>query len=119
MSPPLLSCLLLSLRVRSGLIGFQCAPPSVDLNSTLPPKYTSLGSVAETAMGEVQLKRYLRSAGFINCTPCKYGRTEALSPVWLSSRSIDPFCESSYTMCDLPGAGTTYSPSPPTTVYHS
>src|SRR5262245_13767867 len=41
--PPLESCLVLSLRVRSGLIGVKCAPPSVEWNSTLPPKYTSLG----------------------------------------------------------------------------
>src|SRR5947209_16312543 len=36
--PPLLSCFVLSLRVRSGLIGVQCAPPSVDLKRTLPPR---------------------------------------------------------------------------------
>src|SRR6516225_7953842 len=60
--PPLLCCLLLSLRVRSGEIGVQCWPPSVERNSTFPPRYTSLGSVAETAIGDVQLKRYLRSA---------------------------------------------------------
>src|SRR5215831_10516453 len=67
--PPLESCLVLSLRVKSGLTGVKWVPPSVEWNSTLPPKYTSLGSLAETAMGEVQLKRYLRSDGFMDCTP--------------------------------------------------
>src|SRR5690349_17761657 len=37
MLPPLVSCLDLSLRVRSGLMGVQCAPPSVDLKRTFPP----------------------------------------------------------------------------------
>src|SRR5579864_2179884 len=38
MGPPLLCCLVLSLRVRSGLIGFQFFPPSVERNNTLPPR---------------------------------------------------------------------------------
>ena len=36
MSPPDTFCLLLSLRVRSGLIACQCTPPSVVLKSTSP-----------------------------------------------------------------------------------
>src|SRR6267154_2848732 len=51
--PPLLCCLVLSLRVRSGLIGVQLLPPSVEWNSTFPPSQSSLGSVIDTAMGEV------------------------------------------------------------------
>src|ERR1700757_3056208 len=72
--PPLLCCFVLSLRVRSGLMGFHFLPPSVERNNTLPPKYTSFGSVAETAIGDVQLNRYFKSEGFMDCTPCKYGR---------------------------------------------
>src|SRR5947209_1744199 len=34
--PPLETCLVLSWRVRSGLIGVQCAPASVERNNTLP-----------------------------------------------------------------------------------
>src|SRR5260370_14036719 len=64
MGPPLTFCLLLSFRVRSGLIVSQCAPPSRDRNRTFPPRYTSFASVAETAIGEVQLNLYLRSDGF-------------------------------------------------------
>src|SRR5437868_14002141 len=36
--PPLLCCLAWSLRVRSGLIGVQLLPPSVERNRTLPPR---------------------------------------------------------------------------------
>src|SRR5581483_113626 len=36
--PPLVCCLVLSLRVRSGLIGVQLLPPSVERKSTLPPR---------------------------------------------------------------------------------
>src|SRR5689334_24961802 len=35
--PPLVTCLVFSLRVTSGLTSDQCVPPSVVLNSTLPP----------------------------------------------------------------------------------
>src|SRR5215467_7262872 len=94
MGPPLLCCLLLSLRVRSGLIGVQLLPPSLERNNTFPPRYTSFTSVIETAMGEVQLKRYLRSAGFIDCTPCRYGRMKFDIPFSLLTRWIEPFCES-------------------------
>ena len=48
----------------------------------------------ETAIGDVQLKRYFRSEGFIDCTPCKYGRMKFDMPVSLLTRWIDPFCES-------------------------
>src|SRR5436305_12414316 len=89
--PPLLNCLLLSLRVRSGLMGFQCAPLSVDLNNTLPPRYTSFGSEDETAIGVVQLNRYFRSAVFIAPTPKRYGRRDIDRPLVLSKRWMDPF----------------------------
>src|SRR5437870_6376545 len=55
--PPLVTCLLLSFFVRSGLIGVQCWPPSLVLNTTLAPSNTSSALVAETAIGDVQLKR--------------------------------------------------------------
>src|SRR5690242_16518868 len=74
LGPPLVRCLLLSLFERSGLITVQCAPPSVDLKSTLAPRYTVLACVAETAMGDVQLKRYFSSAGLFSSTPGRYGR---------------------------------------------
>ena len=66
--PPLVTCFALSLRVRSGLIAVQCSPPSVVLNRTLAPRYTVFASRADTAMGEVQLKRYFKLAGFISFT---------------------------------------------------
>src|SRR5438067_2901953 len=69
--PPLDCCLALSLRVRSGEIGCHFLPPSVERKSTLPARKTSLGSLAETAMREVQLKRYLKSAGAKSLTPCR------------------------------------------------
>src|ERR1051326_1782726 len=83
---PLLCCLLLSLRVRSGLIGVQFLPPSVERNSTFPPRYTSFGFVMDTAIGDVQLKRYLSSEGFIDCTPCRYGLMKFDMPVSLCNR---------------------------------
>src|SRR6185312_6780777 len=92
--PPLETCLLLSLCVRSGLTGVQFAPPSVERNRTLPPRYTSFGSVGETAMGEVQLKRYLRSEGFFIDTPSRYGRMKLERPFSRLTRWIKPFCES-------------------------
>ena len=94
MGPPETTCLALSLRVRSGEITLQCEPPSVDLKTTLPPRYTSLGSLAETAMGLVQLKRYFNSAGLISETPARYGRMFFERCVFLSSRLMLPFCES-------------------------
>src|SRR5690348_2042516 len=92
--PPLDACLLLSFRVRSGLTGFQVLPASVDLKSTLPPRYKVFGSVGATAMGEVQLKRYFSSDGGRSSTPCKYGRMKSLIPVRASRRWMEPFCES-------------------------
>src|SRR5438034_5539097 len=78
--PPLVTCLAFSLRVKSGLIAAQCSPPSVVLNTTFPPRYTTLASVGDTAMGDVQLKRCFNSAGFISVTPERYGRMERFSP---------------------------------------
>ena len=92
--PPLGSCFDLSLRVRSGLIGFHVAPWSVDLNSTLPPRYTVFQSFGATTIGEVQLKRYFRSFGAMSVTPCRYGRTLSVVPAGRVMRTIDPFCES-------------------------
>src|SRR2546425_7711223 len=54
--PPLVTCFALSLRVRSGLIAVQLSPPSLVLNTTFPPKYTTLASLGETAIGDVQLR---------------------------------------------------------------
>src|SRR5262245_23203960 len=55
--PPLVRCFDLSLRVRSGEMTSQCAPPLVDLKTTLAPMYTVLASLRETSTGVVQLKR--------------------------------------------------------------
>ena len=55
--PPLVTCLALSLRVRSGLIAFQCSPPSLLLKITFPPRYTVFASRGDTAIGAVQLNR--------------------------------------------------------------
>ncbi len=72
----------------------QCSPPSVVLNTTFPPSSTSFGSVADTSIGVVQLKRYCRFAGFVSLTPLRYGRIERVRPVFSSRRVIAPFCES-------------------------
>src|SRR5690348_10192318 len=92
--PPAIGCLLLSLRVRSPLIAVQFLPPSVDLNSTFEPMKTSFAFVRETAMGEVQLKRYFKSDVFVSSTVGIDGRMEALMWVFRSSREIEPSCES-------------------------
>src|SRR5438094_8271666 len=117
--PPLVTCLAFSLRVKSGLIAAQCSPPSVVLNTTFPPRYETIASVGDTAMGDVQLKRCFNSAGFISVTPERYGRMERFSPVFKSTRVMLPFCESTYRIVESLGAGTAYSPSPPVTVNHS
>src|SRR6266566_2690983 len=109
--PPLVTCLDLSLRVKSGLNAAQCSPPSVVLNTTFPPNNTVFASVGDTSIGVVQLKRYLRFAGFISCTPTRYGRMERVIPVFRSIRVMLPFCESTYRMVESLGAGTAYSPS--------
>src|SRR5437762_11557966 len=70
-------------------------------------------------MGDVQLNRYFRLAGFISVTPERYGRIERVTPVLRSTRVMLPFCESTYRIDESLGAGTAYSPSPPVTVNHS
>src|SRR5437762_9358723 len=70
-------------------------------------------------MGDVQLNRYFRLAGFISVTPERYGRIERVTPVLRSTRVMLPFWESTYRIDESLGAGTAYSPSPPVTVNHS
>src|SRR5579864_9642089 len=53
MGPPEDCCLLLSLRVRSGLMMVQLMPPFVVLNSTSPAKYMGCGSWGENTIGSV------------------------------------------------------------------
>src|SRR6185312_3602219 len=53
MAPPEDCCLLLSLRVRSGLMMFQLMPPFVVLNRTSPAKYIVCGSWGENTIGSV------------------------------------------------------------------
>src|SRR5215469_17368632 len=107
MGPPLNTCLDLSLRVRSGLIACHVAPASPERNKTLPPTKTSLPSVGEVVMGEVQLKRYFKSDCLISSTVKRYGRMRRRAPVSRSTTSITPFCESAYTRLVL-GPGTAY-----------
>jgi len=66
----------------------------VVLNTTLAPRYTVFASRDDTAMGDVQLKRYFRFAGFISVTPDRYGRMERVRPVLRSTRVTFPFWES-------------------------
>ncbi len=94
MGPPLVTCFDLSFRVRSGLMAVQCSPPSVVLNTTLAPRYTVFASRGDTAMGDVQLKRYFKFAGFISLTLDRSGRMERVRPVLRSTRVMLPFCES-------------------------
>src|SRR5207247_2556525 len=57
------------LAVRRGRGVRRDRPPSVVLNTTLAPRYTVFASRDDTGMGDVQLKRYFRFAGFISVTP--------------------------------------------------
>src|ERR1700752_4104909 len=61
-SPPELPMRVLSLRVRSGLMGCQLFPPSVVTSTYWLPTYTLLWSCGEMVMGNSQLKRYFTSA---------------------------------------------------------
>ncbi len=61
--PPELCWCVVSLRVRSGLIAFQLAPPSVVRWTNWLPTYTWVWSCGEMAMGKVQFQRYFMSAG--------------------------------------------------------
>src|SRR5262249_43718364 len=60
--PPEATCLLFSLRVRSGLMICQLMPASVVVNSTCAAKYRVLGACGENTMGSVHWKRYFWSA---------------------------------------------------------
>src|SRR5437667_7286317 len=62
-TPPELCWCVVSLRVRSGLITFQLAPPSVVRCTNWLPTYTRVWSCGEMAIGNVQFQRYFRSAG--------------------------------------------------------
>src|ERR1051325_310460 len=92
--PPLVTCFAFSVRVGSGLVARHGSPPSLLLTSTLPPRYTVFASRGDTAMGVVQLNRYVRFAGFISLTLERYGRIERVSPVFRFTRVMLPFCES-------------------------
>src|SRR5258706_14164019 len=61
-SPPEIPILLLSLRVRSGLITCQLLPPSVVTCTNWLPTYTFLWSCGEMSSGNSQLNRYFTSA---------------------------------------------------------
>ena len=73
----------------------------------------------DTAIGEVQLNRYLSSDGAISPTPERYGRMLRESFVFRSKRLMFPFCESEYTIEGSEGAGTTSPPPPPAVTYQS
>src|SRR5690242_7851416 len=62
-TPPELCWWVVSFRVRSGLITFQLAPPSVVTCTYWLPTYTRAWSCGEIAIGNVQFQRYFRSAG--------------------------------------------------------
>jgi hypothetical protein len=89
--PPLVLCRLLSLCVTSGLMTLQCAPPSTLLNSTFPPGNTSSALVGDTAMGDVQLKRYVSADGGFCDTSSSVGRMNFETPVFRSTRVMEPF----------------------------
>ena len=55
--PPEGFCFDLSFLVRSGLIGVQLCPWSVDLKTISPAVYKTLGSCGEITIGYVQAKR--------------------------------------------------------------
>src|SRR5574337_218289 len=80
-------CSLMS-RVRSFEIGCQLAPPSVDLNTTLPPMYTVSGSVADTAIGAAQLKRYWSCESGVSPMLVITGRMNLLVQFRVSIREV-------------------------------
>src|SRR5690348_2119660 len=91
--PPAIGWCALRLRVRSFEIGCQFAPPSVDLNRTLPPMYTVLGSVAETAIGELQLKRYFNCEIGVSPMLVMTGRMNLRVQFFMSMREVKPVCD--------------------------
>ena len=63
MGPPEATVRSGSSQVRSGLIGSQLPPSSVERNTTLPAASSTHGSWREESTGNVQLKRAGHSAG--------------------------------------------------------
>src|SRR5690242_14003654 len=63
-TPPEVCSWVVSLRVRSGEISFQLAPPSVVRWTYWLPTYTREWSWGEIAIGKVQFQRYFMSFGF-------------------------------------------------------
>src|SRR5436305_303705 len=90
MGPPAACCLLLSLRVRSGLMICQLVPWSVVLKSTCAAKYKALGSWGEKAIGSVHWKRYFWSAAAEPIGFKGQGVTFLICPVWWSYLVISP-----------------------------
>src|SRR5690348_17767270 len=83
----------LMLRVRSFEIGCQFAPPSVDLNTTLAPRYTVFGSLADTAMGAAQLKRYCSCEIGVSPMLVITGRMNLRVQFFMSMREVKPVCD--------------------------
>src|SRR6476646_5595644 len=79
--PPDATCLLLSLRVRSGLMICQFTPSSVDLKRTCAAKYKVLGSCGENTIGSVHWKRYFWSAAAAPIGLIGHGVTFCVSSV--------------------------------------
>src|SRR5579883_2383848 len=84
----------------------QFAPPSVDLNSTLPPIYSVSGSVGDTAIGALQLKRYCSFEIGVSPMLVITGRMNFRVQLRVSMREAKPVCEAAYTIAGSDGAGT-------------
>src|SRR5260370_3272088 len=84
--PPEGFCLDLSLRVRSGVMGVQVWPLSVDLKICYDAEYKVLGSWGEIKSGEVQLKRCFRRSAPLPETSSGHTETSTVCSLLLSNR---------------------------------
>src|SRR6185437_2238800 len=71
------------------------------------------GSVADTAIGAAQLKRYFSCDNGVSPMLVITGRMNLRVQFFMSMREVKPVCDAAYTMDGSEGAGTTYVPSPP------
>src|SRR5438876_11750648 len=88
--PPDGPCLLLSLRVRSGLIACQHCPSLLERNSTCAAMNRSLGLSGTTTMGNVHWKRYFRLAAPQPIGLSGHALLARSCPVPWSERALSP-----------------------------
>ena len=89
-SPPESPIMVLSFEVKSGLIVFQCSPPSDVAWTNWLPTYTVLWSCGEIAIGNVQFIRSLICPALAPIVLSGHGLTLRAMPVRASKRSTTP-----------------------------